>query len=666
MAALRRIKSRQELRGIDGANFRPGIFPLFDDEWHENLLHCLEQTETNAFQPLFVATPTLHLGAPRFKYYKKPKNRDWSTTHFSKSLVEYHYRFKGGLEDASVSETFNEHTPATVRELWCVVVDNRNIITASYLHPNFLWPNAKEMNLRYRNSPSSFVFAFWENPPDRVDVMFKAPVYSHATTLLGALGVIVSHLLPIGGQIMFKLNDFITKKLSGVEYSMLMRMNSLTMLLQKAKGEPNTKGKSLMNSAFILMNIINSGKINAPETNLSRLQAILQDCTKFETDMRFHMHEEGPSEETFNILKKVWAIAIVFSLNFYFTPAGHIHSLQPKTLYERLGSVFRRRKAKVKQQGADQDIAALDMPIRFHPRKPGETLRDLERDLTEILAILAKHTQAGTETTETKDNADRENLLLLEEINKSGHYASLFCLLRVCIFSTPARFSTFNRLVVDFYARRITTLEWLIRDQATQSLVYELSRLADELRIAMDIILSQRSVVTNIAEKFLTAISAERALATKGVVPKDTSGNNGETAKPAAQNQKPNRATNTFQAKVRMKHDSLLADLEKLQDTTERLKRQAALLLEIKVEGQNTAIFVFTVVTVIFLPLSFVTSFFGMNTADIRDLEEGQWIFWTVGISLTVVVLLLAWVIPIKGRGWLTARRAHRLYSAEC
>lgn len=48
---------------------------------------------------------------------------------------------------------------------------------------------------------------------------------------------------------------------------------------------------------------------------------------------------------------------------------------------------------------------------------------------------------------------------------------------------------------------------------------------------------------------------------------------------------------------------------------------QAALLLEIRAEGQNTAMFVFTVVAVIFLPLSIVTSYFGMNTSDGRDIE---------------------------------------------
>jgi hypothetical protein len=43
---------------------------------------------------------------------------------------------------------------------------------------------------------------------------------------------------------------------------------------------------------------------------------------------------------------------------------------------------------------------------------------------------------------------------------------------------------------------------------------------------------------------------------------------------------------------------------------------------------------------VIFLPLSFVASVFGMNTADIRDMALTQWVFWTAACSFTVVVIL--------------------------
>jgi hypothetical protein len=48
---------------------------------------------------------------------------------------------------------------------------------------------------------------------------------------------------------------------------------------------------------------------------------------------------------------------------------------------------------------------------------------------------------------------------------------------------------------------------------------------------------------------------------------------------------------------------------------------------------------VFTVVTVIFMPLSFVTSYLGMNTSDIRDMENKQTLFWIIALPLTAVTM---------------------------
>ncbi|KAF2004202.1 hypothetical protein P154DRAFT_519438 [Amniculicola lignicola CBS 123094] len=60
---------------------------------------------------------------------------------------------------------------------------------------------------------------------------------------------------------------------------------------------------------------------------------------------------------------------------------------------------------------------------------------------------------------------------------------------------------------------------------------------------------------------------------------------------------------------------------------------------EINEEDHGKAIFVFTVVTVIFLPLSFVTSYLGMNTSDIRDMDNKQSLFWMIAIPLTTVTM---------------------------
>ena len=72
-------------------------------------------------------------------------------------------------------------------------------------------------------------------------------------------------------------------------------------------------------------------------------------------------------------------------------------------------------------------------------------------------------------------------------------------------------------------------------------------------------------------------------------------------------------------------------------------------LVDLKNEDQSLAIFVFTIVTIVFLPLSFVTSFFGMNTTDIRDLKHDQRIFWVISVPLTVLVAVFALSVGLRG-----------------
>jgi len=49
---------------------------------------------------------------------------------------------------------------------------------------------------------------------------------------------------------------------------------------------------------------------------------------------------------------------------------------------------------------------------------------------------------------------------------------------------------------------------------------------------------------------------------------------------------------------------------------------------------------VFTVVTVIFLPLSFFTSYYGMNLKDVANTVHDQGYFWKVCGTATVLIVL--------------------------
>ncbi|KAI1485619.1 hypothetical protein F5X96DRAFT_674469 [Biscogniauxia mediterranea] len=90
------------------------------------------------------------------------------------------------------------------------------------------------------------------------------------------------------------------------------------------------------------------------------------------------------------------------------------------------------------------------------------------------------------------------------------------------------------------------------------------------------------------------------------------------------------------------------AELQVLQLCARDLKSQVKQSIEILEEGHGKAIRVFTIVTLFFLPMSFFSSFMGMNTTDIRDTDWDQRFFWMISLPLTAVVVGLAMIYGYK------------------
>lgn len=90
-------------------------------------------------------------------------------------------------------------------------------------------------------------------------------------------------------------------------------------------------------------------------------------------------------------------------------------------------------------------------------------------------------------------------------------------------------------------------------------------------------------------------------------------------------------------------------DLCDLRDNSNALINRTIQLVNIRLEDHGKAILVFTIITIIFLPLSFISSFFGMNFADIRDMERTQGLFWIIAGSLTVATVAFAIFLAFYG-----------------
>ncbi|KAK4149610.1 hypothetical protein C8A00DRAFT_18724 [Chaetomidium leptoderma] len=82
-------------------------------------------------------------------------------------------------------------------------------------------------------------------------------------------------------------------------------------------------------------------------------------------------------------------------------------------------------------------------------------------------------------------------------------------------------------------------------------------------------------------------------------------------------------------------------ELRMMRDAAFQLRKTNETNLTHTKDRQERAIYAFTIVTVIFLPLSAVASIFGMNSSDIRDMDLGQWAYWATAGPVTAVVVFL-------------------------
>lgn len=90
-------------------------------------------------------------------------------------------------------------------------------------------------------------------------------------------------------------------------------------------------------------------------------------------------------------------------------------------------------------------------------------------------------------------------------------------------------------------------------------------------------------------------------------------------------------------------------DLEDLRDNTNALVMRTIQLVNIRLEDNGKSILVFTVVTIVFLPLNFIASFFGMNVTDIRNLDQSQSLFWLVAMCVTAGVVAVSLLFAFQG-----------------
>ncbi|KAH6668177.1 hypothetical protein B0J14DRAFT_600005 [Halenospora varia] len=87
--------------------------------------------------------------------------------------------------------------------------------------------------------------------------------------------------------------------------------------------------------------------------------------------------------------------------------------------------------------------------------------------------------------------------------------------------------------------------------------------------------------------------------------------------------------------------DSKIRDFREMNIRASELEAWNLQKIDYNKDRQEAAIYAFTIVTIIFLPLSTVASILGMNVNDVRNMELNQWVFWATALPLAVVIIVL-------------------------
>ncbi|KAF2744715.1 hypothetical protein M011DRAFT_164948 [Sporormia fimetaria CBS 119925] len=225
--------------------------------------------------------------------------------------------------------------------------------------------------------------------------------------------------------------------------------------------------------------------------------------------------------------------------------------------------------------------------------------------------------------------------------------------------------------LTDRYAGYLSHLQYRLHRSPSTRLVMDLLQVQEELNIVVQIMDQQIGLVTAVQE-LLRTCSSETSRRRPSVAYSDLTTSSRDFSIPGTTSFRYRRLSLTpFSTPAAQLLSTLQrehVDLVALRENSNALFNRTIQLVNIRLEDHGKAILVFTIVTIVFLPLSFVSSFFGMNFSDIRDMAATQEQFWKVAVGLTcgtvgaallfafygraVVDGVVEWREGIKRRGW--------------
>lgn len=214
----------------------------------------------------------------------------------------------------------------------------------------------------------------------------------------------------------------------------------------------------------------------------------------------------------------------------------------------------------------------------------------------------------------------------------------------------------------DRYASYLGHLQYRLHRSPSTKLVMDLLQVQEELNIIISIMEQQMELVTNLQDNLnLGHDQAQRRASTwphhqrpsNSISPADVA-----TYRQVSFSNLSDPAAQLFENLQRE-----YSDFVELRENSNALINRTIQLVNIRLEDHGKAILVFTIVTIIFLPLSFISSFFGMNFADIREMDRSQGLFWIIAGSVTVGTVSFSVFLAFYGGAimeWFVSWRQNR------
>ncbi|KAK4539213.1 hypothetical protein LTR36_000896 [Oleoguttula mirabilis] len=213
--------------------------------------------------------------------------------------------------------------------------------------------------------------------------------------------------------------------------------------------------------------------------------------------------------------------------------------------------------------------------------------------------------------------------------------------------------------LTDRYAGHLSQLQYRLHRSPSTKLVMDLIACQEELNIVIQITEQQIDIISELQLAHTAAdgsANVQDAASPASLHPTSSGhrgyGDFGVRSKPRHRATYRQLSSSTLTDPTAQLLDNLqreLVDLQDLRDNADRLVTRTIQLVNIRLEDHGKAILVFTVVTIVFLPLNFVSSFFGMNFSDIRNMRRTQSLFWVVALCVTAGVVGASLFLAFSG-----------------